>query len=443
VVGWSWSESTRSSVPFVARYTPAGALDRTFGTGGVVRTPGAAGTLSAVAIQGDGKIVVAGGGPSGTGGRGDFVLARYDASGRPDTSFDGDGVAFTDFGLGAVAVGLAIQRDGKIVAVGNAKSAAARDALEFAVARYNADGSLDAGFGGDGRVTTPFTPVVDSAVDAAVQPDGRIVVGGYAGYSFSLPNSPQRPDYALVRYNADGSLDASFDEDGKSTSAGICTGSGPCLTGDLALQTDGKILLAGGQVARFHRDGSLDSAFGREGRAAPDLHARSVLVQPDGRIVAAGGAAAPRGDFAVARLLPSGQRDRSFGTAGRAAADLGGGTSDSASAAALQSDRRIVLAGTVEVRETPSQLFDVGLVRFLNPASPRCVVPNLRGLGLRAARASVARGRCALGRVTRRTSRKVTKGKVIAQSPRPGTSLPAGGRVNIVLGKGPASPARG
>ena len=338
-------------LPFVARYTPAGALDRTFGSGGVVRTPAAAGTLGAVAVQADGRIVVAGGGPSGGGAPGNFVLARYDASGRPDTSFDRDGVAFTDFGLGAVAVGLAIQRDGKIVAVGNARSAASRDALEFAVARYNADGSLDAGFGGDGRVTTPFTPVVDSAVDAAVQPDGRIVVGGYAGYSFSLPNSPQRPDYALARYNADGSLDASFDGDGKTTSAGICAGSGPCLTGDLALQTDGKILLAGGQVARFDRDGSLDSAFGREGRAAPDLHARSVLVQPDGKIVAAGGTAAPRGDFAVARLLPSGQRDRSFGTAGRATADLGGGTSDGASAAALQSDRRIVLAGTVEVRE--------------------------------------------------------------------------------------------
>jgi uncharacterized delta-60 repeat protein len=285
--------------------------------------------------------------------------------------------------------------------------------------------------------------VVDSAVDAAVQPDGRIVVAGYAGYSFSLPNSQKRPDYALARYNADGSPDASFDEDGKSTSAGICAGSGPCLTGDLALQGDGKVLLAGGRVARFHRDGRLDSAFGREGRAAPDLHARSVLVQPDGRIVAAGDAAAPRGDFAVARLLPSGQRDRSFGTAGLAAADLGGGTSDNVSAAALQSDRRIVLAGTVEVREAPSQLFDVALVRFLNAAPKRCVVPRLRGLRLRAARASIDRGRCALGRVTRRTSTKVAKGKVIAQAPRPGTKLPAGGRVNIVLGKGPASPAGG
>ena len=385
---------------------------------------------------------MAGGGRSGAGARGDFVLVRYDASGRPDTSFDRDGVAFTDFGFGAVAVGLAIQRNGKIVAVGNARSAASRDALEFAVARYNTDGGLDAGFDGDGRVTTSFTPVVDSAVDAAVQPDGRIVVGGYAGYSFSLPSSPQRPDYALARYNADGSLDASFDGDGKTTSAANCAGGTPCLTGDLALQADGKILLAGGQVARYQTDGSLDAAFGRGGRAAPDLYAHSVLVQPDGKIVTAGDTATPRSDFAVARLLPNGRRDRGFGTAGRATADLGGGTSDGASAAALQSDRRIVLAGTVEVRERPSQLFDVALVRFMN-AAPRCLVPNLRGLGLRAARASVARGRCAVGRVTRRTSRNATKGKVIAQTPGPGTTLPAGGRVNVVLGKGPASPARG
>jgi uncharacterized delta-60 repeat protein len=422
VVGWSYNERTASSFLFVARYTPAGTLDSTFGGGGVVRTDaGGNASGSAVAIQDDGQIVAAGAGN-------DFMLARYNGDGRLDTSFDGDGVVFTDFGFGGGARGLTIQPDGKIVAVGSARSTAAQNSQEFAVARYNPDGSLDRGFDGDGRVMTPFTPLYDSAVDAAVQPDGKIVVGGFAGFSFPGPGS-QRPDYALARYNADGSLDASFDGDGKTTSGGTCPG---CFTGDLSLQAEGKILLAGGQVARYNRDGSLDSAFGQGGKASPDLHARAVLVQSDGKIVAAGSA---EGDFAVARLLPNGRHDLGFGASGRAVTDLRGG-SDGALSAALQRDRRIVLAGTAQVRTGSNQLFDVALVRYLNPAPPRCVVPNVRGKAVRAARGSIARGRCGVGRVKRKASKKVQKGRVISQTPRPGTALLVGGRVHLVISKG-------
>jgi uncharacterized delta-60 repeat protein len=426
VVGWSWSESERLSRLFVTRYTPVGTLDGSFGTGGVVRTQaGGSASGSAVAIQGDGKIVVAGVGRSGTGDASEFMLVRYKADGSADPSFDGDGVVFTDFGLGGGAQALAIQRDGKIVAAGSAASSGALNSRDFAVARYNPDGSLDRSLGGDGRVTTPFTPLTDSATGVAVQPDGKIVVGGYAGYSFSEPNSPQRPDYALARYNADGTLDATFAGDGKATADGTT------FTGDLAVQADGKVLIAGGQVARFTRDGRLDSSFGRGGKATPGLDATAVLLQSDGMIIAAG-ASGP--NFAVARLLPSGQYDRSFGTSGRAVTDVRG-SADWASSAALQSDRRIVLAGTAEVPGSQSQLSDVALVRYLNPA-PRCLVPNVRGKTLRAARTSITHARCSLGKVTSKTSHTVGMGRVISQTTPPGISLPVGGRVNLVLSKG-------
>ena len=126
----------------------------------------------AVARQADGEIVVAGHG-SVPGGNFDFVLARYNVDGSLDASFDGDGRVFTDFGYSDGAYGLAIQPDGKIVAVGNARSGSSRDTNEFGVARYNPDGSLDRSFDGDGKVLTAFTPLTDVAVDAAVQPDGK------------------------------------------------------------------------------------------------------------------------------------------------------------------------------------------------------------------------------------------------------------------------------
>ena len=202
----------------ITRYTASGALDRTFGDGGIVRPDfGGFGWGMAVAIQPNGKIVAAGQGTR-PGGNFDFVLARYNADGSLDASFDGDGRVFTDFGYNDGAYGLAIQPDGKIIAVGNARSGSSRDANEFGVARYNPNGSLDGSFDGDGKVLTPFTPLTDSATDAVVQPDGKIVVGGYANFSFEPPRNTQ---LALARYNANGSLDAGFDGDGMVTTTPV------------------------------------------------------------------------------------------------------------------------------------------------------------------------------------------------------------------------------
>lgn len=404
----------------VTRYTASGALDRTFGGGGIIRPDfGGLGWGMAVATQADGKIVVAGHG-SPPGGNFDFVLARYSADGSLDASFDRDGRVFTDFGYNDGAYGLAIQPDGKIVAVGNARSGSSRDTNEFGVARYNPDGSLDASFDGDGKVLTAFTPLTDVAVDAVVQPDGKIVVGGYAGFSFAPPHNQ---DYALARYNADGSLDAGFDGDGK-----VTTTPGT-YTEDLALQGDGKILLAGNGITRYNRNGSVDSSFGEGGKALPNGSVRALLLQSDAKIIAAQRSGA---DFGLVRLDTRGRGDLSFGGGG-VVTDIGPGTDDLPTAAALQRDRRIVVAGSAAVRGQPANF---AVARYLNPAPPQCVVPNVRGKTLRIARRTVARGRCAVGRVTRKLSTRVKKGRVISQSRRPGLRLPVGSKVNLVLSKG-------
>src|SRR5206468_1942992 len=150
--------------------------------------------------QGDGKIVAVGSGGSR------FALARYKHNASLDSIFGGDGKVTTRFNRGrSVADGVVIQGNGKIIAVG-----AARDGGRFALARYNADGTLDATFGGNGKVTTSFSSFIGGgASSVAIQGDGKIVAAGATGDG----------NFALARYNTDGSLDASFDGDGKVTTS--------------------------------------------------------------------------------------------------------------------------------------------------------------------------------------------------------------------------------
>src|SRR6266536_6168109 len=145
-----------------------GALDPSFGTGGQVTTDfGGFDSAQAVAVQSDGKILAA-----GSSGGGDFALARYNADGTLDSTFGSGGKLTTDFGGFDVALGVALQADGKIVAVGGGGSGS-----DFALARYNADGSLDASFGSGGMVTTDFGGF-EAATAVAIQGDGKIVVTG-------------------------------------------------------------------------------------------------------------------------------------------------------------------------------------------------------------------------------------------------------------------------
>jgi len=308
----------------------AGDLDINFGVGGKVTTDFTSGSdpAYALAIQADGKIVVA-----GATGFGDFALSRYNPDGSLDTTFDGDGKVTTDIGVFDEAFGLAIQSNGRIVAAGS--TAPQGYCCQFALARYNSDGSLDTSFDGDGELTTPFGG--DSGAYAvAIQSDGKIVAAGQT-------YDPFRSGFALARYNPDGSLDMTFGTGGKV----ITTPLGPASS--LAVQSDGKIVVvgAGFTVARYNPDGTLDTSFAGDGTLTTDFGgytwAQDVAIQADGKIVVAG-VGGER--FALARYNPDGSMDTSFDDDGMVTTRFFGENIESAQGVAIQADGKIVAAGS-------------------------------------------------------------------------------------------------
>ena len=290
----------------------------------------------AVAIQADGKIVVAG--VTLDAGTSSIAVTRYNSNGALDTSFNGTGIVTTLIGSGSGGNAVAIQGDGKIVVAGNGTGPFSDQ--DITVVRYNPNGSLDNSFDTDGIVTTPIAGnQVGNAV--AIQTDGKIVVAG-----------SDEGEFAVLRYNSNGSLDTSFDGDGIATTAidtGVDGGNG------VALQTDGKIVVAGFgslgviAVARYNSNGSLDVSFNGSGKLSdPDAGpGNAVAIQPNGKIVVAGGALNGQDeDFAVVRYNSNGARDSSYGNGGEVEVDASGGGDDEASAIALDSTGRAVVAGT-------------------------------------------------------------------------------------------------
>jgi uncharacterized delta-60 repeat protein len=262
----------------------AGALDTTFGTGGKVVTPVGSGTASDaindIAIQPDGKIVAVGY-TSPTGPVSNIFVLRYNADGTLDTAFDGDGKVITTVGTKRdFGQSVIIQPDGKIVVAGGTEGAIHYD---FVVLRYNADGSLDSSFDGDGKVVTSIMDRSDFAQDVALQADGKIVVAG------DTENAPSvNHMFAVARYNPNGSLDTSFDGDGKLT-----TFFRDVPRNDLAyavlIQPDGKILVGGDSysgfnadtdfaLVRYNSDGSLDTSFDTDGKVTTPV---STTTSPD------------------------------------------------------------------------------------------------------------------------------------------------------------------
>jgi uncharacterized delta-60 repeat protein len=331
----------------VVRYNSDGSLDTTFNFTGKVTTPIGPGDdgASAVAIQSDGRIVVAGFAFNGTDN--DFAVVRYNADGSLDSSFDAFGVVTTNFGTGDdEAFAVAIQSDGKIVVAGDSYNGAN---LDIALVRYNANGSLDTSFNGTGKVTTAIGTSHDEAFAVAIQSDGKIVVAGDS-------NNGADFDFAVVRYNSDGGLDTSFNGTGK-----VTTGIG--LSDDeafgMSIQSDGKIVAAGSSnngtdidfaVVRYNTNGSLDTSFGTGGYVTTDFgtgddEAFGVAIQSDGKIVAAGESNNGADfDFAVVRYNTNGSLDTGFGTGGSVTTAIGP-LHDEAFGVAIQSDGKIVAAG--------------------------------------------------------------------------------------------------
>jgi uncharacterized delta-60 repeat protein len=320
------------------------ALDGSFGGGdGIATTNISGGTTvdfaDSMTLQTDGKILVTGRTTVGT--ENQLFVVRHNADGTLDSTFDGDGIAIVPVATN-VDEGFSIrtQPDGKIVVSGYGATSAVEHSI--VAARFNANGSLDTSFDGDGIVTTNIgigpgsIPIIpnftfsEAGQGAAIQTDGRIVVAGYGPTAFG------GTDIALVRYDTDGSLDTTFGTGGVVTTA-VSPGTGVDRAFGVALQADGRIVVAagvtaeGGQdmgVLRYNGDGTLDTTFGDDGIVTVAIGpgqqteiTTSIAIQPDGRIVVAGSTqfglnGSTGADFAAVRLNPDGSLDTTFGGIG-------------------------------------------------------------------------------------------------------------------------------
>ena len=334
--------------PVAAAQPPesSGPLDEMFGFGGGFVTT-SIGVIRddarAVAVQPDGKIVAAGSTLIAVGSHiSDFAIVRYNANGTVDTEFGNDGRVVTSVGGFGEATSLMLQPDGSIVAAGHAFTATG---VVMVLARVRANGTLDSSFGTAGLV---FTPIGAGAAlsTLALQPDGKIVAFGTAFID------PQKPVFAVVRYNANGSLDPTFGSGGV-----VTTGTGGIHEAHAgAVLPGGKIVAAGYkfdgtnfevELARYDTSGSLDPTFGSGGSVTTDLGpagegATSLTVQADGKLVVGGRS----GDqSAIVRYSANGVLDSSFGVGGKVVAPFGAQEVGGTDGVALQPDGKIVAVG--------------------------------------------------------------------------------------------------
>jgi uncharacterized delta-60 repeat protein len=307
----------------IARFNSNGSIDTSFGTNGIVTRTFPMSDREAfgksIAIQSDGRILA--GGTITYGTKDNFALARYNANGTPDPTLGGTssgelaGMVNTDFDTGPGGsdnhvVSMAIQADGKIILAGNSLDYTNPTSTKLVFARYNIDGSLDPKFGTGGKVFSNFGNVTIYGYAEALQSDGKIVaVGDNAG------GNNNGDEFSLVRYNSDGSVDTTFGVNGLFA---ISLGSTANYAHDVAIQTDGKIVVAGDSyngsnyhfaVARYNSNGSLDTTFGNLGVAITsfgnfDDHGNAIALQRDGNIVVAGSSSNNSSTgIAVARYL--------------------------------------------------------------------------------------------------------------------------------------------
>lgn len=329
----------------LTRHLPSGALDKSFGTGGLLVDTAIPQwtTLNALALQPDGRIVVVGTGRIGF--KNVLLLIRYNEDGSRDSNFGLNGVVTTDLSpLQGEINAIAIQPDGRIVVAGRAiKIVVNGDSpTYFVLARYGQNGDLDQTFGTNGIVTTTFE-LKASANAVALQTDGKIVAAGSSQLSDIAPRS-----IAIARYDVTGTLDSTFGTNGTLIAHPV----DPNIdieANAVLIQSDNRIVTAGGpSVVRFMGNGILDSSFGQQGLAISGLGSaliiRSMVRQPDGRSIAAGWYNGSPPSFALARFSAAGTLDSTFGINGVALTPIG--SSAAAYSVALQSDGKIVAAGT-------------------------------------------------------------------------------------------------
>ena len=331
----------------LARYDSDGTLDTTFGSSGKTTTDFGYGSdlIRAITELDSGEILAAGYSDNGTDY--DFALARYSSKGNLDTTFGSGGKTTTDFGYGSdVAYTLTILDSGKILVAGYAYNG---NTYDFALARYDSDGTLDTTFGSSGKTTTDFGYGTDVAYALTVLDSGGILAGGYS-------DNGADSDFALARYDSDGTLDTTFGISGKTTTD---FGYGTDVIFDLTVLANGKLLVGGSAhngtdddfaLARYDLDGTLDNTFGASGKTTTGFgYGSDVILDltalPDGKIVVVGYAySSMNEDFALARYHADGSLDISFGSGGKTTTDFSDST-DKGFEVAVRVDGKLVVAG--------------------------------------------------------------------------------------------------
>jgi uncharacterized delta-60 repeat protein len=425
----------------LARYLPNGSLDQSFGNGGYAEPQLSYHAFArAVALQPDGKIIVAGvSQPDGDSILGEFMLARFNPDGSLDTTFGTNGIKNTVIPKSsgtypdARANAVAVLPSGQILAAGGAAYLDGGDThlSSFALVRYTPDGSLDPTFGDGGIVQTAFIGQ-DTLAGIAVQPDGKIVASGTGGL---LGHGTDVETIALARYEPDGSLDSTFGTAGKVTTPPKFSyfGGPTTLDGGPPTLQHGKIVVAASHagetsaflvIARYDGTGRLDSTFGKHGFAKirgvtasiseDGIRTPSAVVtQNDGKILIPA-------INSVLRLQPNGQLDPSFGRGGIVS------IRDRISSLALQAGQKILVGGARGHAWT--------LARLLG--GNNCVVPKLRGKTVSEARKKLKTWYCRTGRISRLFSNRVAKGHVISTAAPLGDRLPGGTKVDLAVSRG-------
>jgi len=347
----------------VARFLEDGKVDPSFGTEGVawVDIEASGDDAYDVVIDDLGRIVVAGQTTAGASPN-NFLVARFDSNGNLDEAFGSGGTVVTDIdGLDNRAAALALDSQGRIVVVGTCEPVQPPRIPDFCTVRYDEDGDLDQTFGIGGTVRTTFGPgTYEGASAVAIDSDDRPVVVG------AIHDDMGHDNVAQARYEEDGDLDPSFDEDGKLVSD--LSGGAPPYHADfassVAIDGQGRIVIAGGAqpdnatyydfaVARYLADGSLDPSFDQDGIQTTAMYelgdrASDLAFDSAQRIVVVGlrdlaGFGAPL-DTAAARYLEDGSLDSAFGDSGKVLLDFGNAY-ESLASVAVDSRDRIVLAG--------------------------------------------------------------------------------------------------
>jgi uncharacterized delta-60 repeat protein len=373
--GSSYNGSTNQIV--LSRYLTNGSLDNTFGNNGKVITPigtGLENENNSVAILNNGKILVAGGTGNTTSGI-DFGIVRYNSNGTLDTSFGTNGIVISDFNSETnIGRSMKVLSDNKFIIGGFLNASSSGNYPNFAIAKYNENGTLDTTFGNSGYTSINFGTISnnlliseDSLSCIVIQADGKIVAGGFTYYN--------QADFGLVRLNSNGSLDTSFGSNGR-----VITdfGAGEEIR-SIQILANGKIIASGNYnfnsdsnqkiaIAKYNANGSLDTTFGTAGKTLFDINSNqevfvtSTELQSDDKLLVTGFVLNTDADFFIIRCNTNGTLDTSFGINGVQVIDSG--VNEGTFTSITQPDGKIIIGGGISYTDTT---LDFILMRFLEP----------------------------------------------------------------------------